>query len=333
MIISKQTIFLAVLISWTAVAVAAQPKMTREEYIDRFKHIAIENMEHYGIPASITLAQGLLESGSGNSTLAREANNHFGIKCHTDWSGQRILHDDDNPQECFRVYDSPEQSYEDHAKFLSDHRNRRYDSLFVYSNEDYRNWARGLKAAGYATASDYAERLVRIIEENKLYLLDREGGEKLYANLETSPIDNDEAASEAVSRRRGGAGFNPDDYRVTVNPHNGYNVYRCNGVSYILAREGDTYDNIGSSFRIAPGRLRKFNDVSDTASLKTDDMVYIERKLKQWEGRSMLHTVEDDSESLHDIAQYYGIRLKPLARRNKLDTNAVLPKGRTVKLR
>ena len=332
MIISKQTIFSAFLILWAGAA-AAQQKITREEYIDRYKHIAVDHMERYGIPASITLAQGLLESANGNSTLAREANNHFGIKCHTDWKGGRITHDDDKPKECFRVYDSPEQSFEDHAEFLSNHRNRRYDSLFVYSQEDYRNWARGLKAAGYATAPDYAERLIRIIEENKLYLLDREGGEQLYAGLESSVFENKEYVADVRSNGMNNDGIDPDDFRVTVNPHNGYNVYRSNGVSYILAREGDTYEKLGSLFRIASGRLRKFNDVSETASLKVNDIVYIERKNKRWEGDTLLHTVRSDSESLYDIAQNYGIRVKPLARLNKLKTDAVLSKGRTVKLR
>ena len=135
----------------------AQTRQTKEEYIERYKHIAIDHMERYGIPASITMAQGILESDSGNSNLARRSNNHFGIKCKKDWKGQRVYHTDDAPDECFRKYDSVEESYEDHANFLD--KSPRYDSLFAYSNTDYRSWARGLKAAGYATAPDYAQRL------------------------------------------------------------------------------------------------------------------------------------------------------------------------------
>lgn len=318
-----------------ALSARAQHKITREEYIDTYKHIAIEHMERYGIPASITLAQGILESASGNSTLAREANNHFGIKCHTDWKGGRTFHDDDKPKECFRVYESAEQSFEDHAEFLSNHRNRRYDSLFVYSHEDYRSWARGLKAAGYATAPDYAERLVHIIEENRLYLLDREGGESLYADAEQAIFTDEEIVRDVQHNSGSGNSdeVDPDNYRVTVNAYNGYNVYRSNGVSYILAKEGDTYDRLASLFRVSAGRLRKFNEVSETAVLSKDDIVYIERKRKHWEGTSSVHTVRAGSESLYDIAQNYGVRVKPLARLNKLETNAVLPKGSTVNLR
>ena len=296
-------------------------------------------MEEYGIPASITLAQGILESGSGNSTLAREANNHFGIKCHSDWTGKRYHHDDDRPQECFRVYKNPEQSYEDHAKFLSDHRQKRYDSLFVYAPNDYKNWARGLKAAGYATAPDYAERLIKIIEDNNLYLLDCEDGETLYADAgkKEEPVDDDTSknVTDAVHNKgySGAGGIDPDNYRVTVNAYKGYDVYRSNGVSYILAKEGDTYDSIGLLFRVASNRLRRFNDVSDTAELKTGDIVYIERKRARWEGAGLLHTVNVESETLADVAQNYGIRLKSLARLNKAKPDAVYLKGRTIKLR
>ena len=311
--------------------------MSREQYIERYKHIAVTHMEEYGIPASITIAQGILESGSGNSTLAREANNHFGIKCHTDWTGRRYYHDDDKPQECFRVYKSPEESFTDHAEFLSNHRQRRYDSLFVYSRTDYRNWARGLKAAGYATAPDYAERLIKIIEDNKLYLLDNEDGENLYAsNMENERQDSkgenviDIAQNES---NLGGSGFDPDNYRVTINAYNGYDVYRSNGVSYIRAKAGDSYDELASLFRVAPMRLRRFNEVSDTAELHEGDIVYIERKRKRWEGSELLYTVQKEQEPLTSVAQNYGIRIKPLARLNKVSTDAVFTKGRTVKLR
>ena len=156
----------------------AQTRQTREEYIARYKHIAIDHMERYGIPASITMAQGILESDSGNSNLAKSSNNHFGIKCKTGWDGRKVYHDDDEKGECFRAYDSVEESYRDHADFLD--QSPRYDSLFAYSSTDYRSWARGLKAAGYATAPDYAQRLTKIIEDNQLYLLDKEGGAELY---------------------------------------------------------------------------------------------------------------------------------------------------------
>ena len=322
--------------------------ISREEYIERYKHIAIAHMEHYGIPASITLAQGILESGNGNSALAREANNHFGIKCHTDWKGKTYRYDDDRPQECFRVYKSPEDSYTDHAEFLSNHRQSRYDSLFVYSHDDYVSWAHGLKAAGYATAPDYAERLIKIIEDNNLHIYDLADGSadrknrtksKTKGKADNSAVDatNDATNAEVTDVNHGGrvkgSAIDPDNYRVTVNAFNGYDVYRSNGVSYITAKAGDTYENIGSLFRITAGRLRKFNDAAPDAVLSEDDTVYIERKKTKWEGQALLYTVEDDEESLTAIAQNYGIRLNSLAKLNRMKPDAVLTKGRTIKLK
>ena len=140
----------------------AQVRQTREEYIDKYKAIAVAHMERYGIPASITMAQGILESDCGNSRLSIMSNNHFGIKCKRNWTGDKVYYDDDAKGECFRSYPSVEASYRDHAEFLDSQ--PRYDSLFAYSSDDYKSWARGLKAAGYATAPDYAQRLTRSIE-------------------------------------------------------------------------------------------------------------------------------------------------------------------------
>ncbi len=178
MIFSRTAIWVAGILLSTLSAAQAQPRrtnrLTREEYIDRYKSIAVAQMERYGIPASITMAQGILESDSGNSRLSLESNNHFGIKCKRNWTGPKVYHDDDAKDECFRAYESVEASYHDHAVFLDTQ--PRYDSLFAYSATDYKSWARGLKAAGYATAPDYAQRLVRLIESHKLYLLDQPNG-------------------------------------------------------------------------------------------------------------------------------------------------------------
>lgn len=148
-------------------------KYAATEYIDRFKGISIAEMNQYGIPASITLAQGLLESGNGNGTLARVANNHFGIKCNTDWKGKTILQDDDAKGECFRVYNTPEESFRDHSEFL---KRKRYSSLFELDKDDYKGWAYGLKQAGYATNPKYAELLISLIERYQLDQYDRKEG-------------------------------------------------------------------------------------------------------------------------------------------------------------
>ena len=168
----------------------AQVRQTREEYIDKYKAIAVAHMERYGIPASITMAQGILESDCGNSLLSMKSNNHFGIKCKRNWTGEKVYHDDDAKGECFRSYPTVEASYQDHAEFLDTQ--PRYDSLFAYSPTDYKRWARGLKAAGYATAPDYAQRLCRIIEEAQLFLLDQPDGERLYASRSGRKITDPE---------------------------------------------------------------------------------------------------------------------------------------------
>ncbi len=323
--LSKKTILSIVLLAVLPCTLLAQEQTqtTREEYIDMYKGIAIAHMERYGIPASITLAQGILESSCGNSYLSRVSNNHFGIKCKRDWKGETVFHDDDAKGECFRKYDTVEESYLDHAEFLD--KQPRYDSLFVYSSTDYKSWARGLKAAGYATAPDYADRLIRIIEENKLYLLDREDGNKLYAEAHG-------ATSEEIETVVAADGIDPDSYRVTINAHRGYNVYRTNNVCYIIAKEGDRYEHLASLFMVSPKNLRRFNDVAKDAQPKKGDIVFIERKRKRWEGNSLLHTVRQN-ETLYSLSQSYGIRLKSLAKLNGVRTDCKLNNGQSIKIR
>ena len=319
--ISKKAIILLLFIVSTLLTAHGQTKpvrQTREEYVERYHHIAVEHMERYGIPASITLAQGILESDCGNSELSRSSNNHFGIKCKKEWTGRKVYHDDDAKGECFRAYPTVEASYEDHAEFLD--RSPRYDSLFTYAPDDYRSWARGLKAAGYATAPDYAQRLVRIIEENRLYLFDREGGERLYAEaLAGDGRFIDLSTFEPMTCT---AGVDPDDFRVTINAHNGYDVYRTNGVCYVLAKERDTFENIGRRFRISARNLRKFNDVKQNAQPMTGEAVYIERKRNRWGGDARVHTAVE-GETLYAVAQTYGIRIVKLKKINRLKSTDV----------
>ena len=311
-----------------SLAVVAAERQTLEEYVERYKAIAIAHMERYGIPASITMAQGILESDSGNSFLSNSSNNHFGIKCKKHWTGDRVYHDDDAKGECFRAYPSVEASYQDHADFLD--QSPRYDSLFAYPSDDYRSWARGLKAAGYATAPDYAERLVKIIESMKLYLLDKENGSKIYAASKSATI-NTEAwfeSSTAASDEQ----INPNAFRVTVNAHKGYGVYRTNHTFYVVAKEGDTYKSIGVAFDISARMLEKFNDVEKGAVLKKGDIVYIERKKTHWQGNVMQHKAMRD-ETLYDLSQSYGIRLKSLTKMNRLTADATLKKGEIIRLK
>ena len=338
MIFSRKAILSAAILLATAAGSHAQERKSRqtcEEYIDRYKGIAVEQMERYGIPASITMAQGILESDSGNSWLSLQSNNHFGIKCKRDWTGEVVYHDDDAKDECFRAYPSVEASYHDHAEFLDTQ--PRYDSLFAYSSDDYRSWARGLKAAGYATAPDYAQRLVRIIEENRLYLLDRPDGERLYASSRRNGDGDPERwfsdQASVAPRSEGSSLIDPDDYRVTINAHNGYNVYMTNGVHYVLAKEGDTFEHIGRCFRISARNLRKFNDLKKNrkAQPMTGEAVYIGRKRKRWEGNARTHVCRE-GETAYAIGQSYAIRTRSVEKMNRLAKGVELEAGRKIRI-
>ena len=337
MIFSKKAIIIGGILLFAATGAAAQSKsratrQTREEYIERYKQIAIDHMERYGIPASITMAQGILESDNGNSPLSRSSNNHFGIKCKTDWTGRRVYHDDDEKGECFRAYETVEESYRDHAEFLD--RQPRYDSLFAYASNDYRSWARGLKAAGYATAPDYAQRLIRIIEESELYLLDQPDGGRLYASRHTKHVGSDAAVRQerpAVAAPEGEI-IDPDHYQVAIRTFKGYSVYAVNGVHYIVAKPGDTFERIGKEFRISAGNLRKFNDAAKKAQPAAGQPLFIERKAKRWTGEPAVHVCRA-GETLYTVSQRYGVRLRSLEKLNKPQVGATLADGIEVKLK
>lgn len=331
MIIFRKSILLIGILTFFVIGVQAQSRVrqTREEYIERYKSIAINDMERYGIPASITLAQGILESDSGNSRLSVQSNNHFGIKCKRDWTGAKVYHDDDEKGECFRSYPSVEESYRDHAEFLD--KSPRYDSLFAYSSTDYKSWARGLKAAGYATAPDYAQRLIRVIEDNQLYLLDRPNGNKLYSSRKRGEGKFEARTSSGRKAPSGGA-IDPDNYQVTVNAHNGYKVYSANGVHYVLAKTGDTFEKIGDLFRVSPRNLRKFNELKDKeAQPLAYAPVYIERKKRRWTGASTVHVCRA-GETIHSVGQIYGVRSQSIRKLNRLHPDVVLAEGQQLRI-
>ena len=336
--------------------VAEWVKLTPEEYIYRWRATAVDNMEVYGIPASITMAQAILESGFGNGYLARVANNHFCIKCKKSWTGRTITHADDRPDDCFRVYDSVEESFEDHANFLCN--GQRYEFLFAYDTDDYKSWAKGLKQAGYATAPDYAERLIGVVERYNLQLLDKKNGIKLYDEYlakelginvdnfvesadeqtlhETSELNTEATEADVehlnIKTAYSEQGVDPNNYRVTINSHRGYNVYRVNGTFYIIANEGDTFESLGELFELSPKLLRRFNDLKGDVQPTKGDIIYIEPKMLRWSGDEMAHIVTE-GQSLRDIAQMYGIRLKALERLNRANKAKELMAGQSLRLR
>ena len=263
-----------------------------EEYIKQYRDIAVEEMKKYHIPASITLAQGLLESGAGQSTLARKSNNHFGIKCGSDWRGKSVRHDDDERNECFRAYKHPKQSYEDHSKFLVSR--PRYASLFKLDITDYKGWAKGLKKAGYATNPRYAEQLIGIIELYDLDKYDKKGGLKWMKE-------------------------NP-------NPHQ---PYIANGLVYIVVRQGDTWKSISKEFDISRKKLRKYNDLYKGYELKVGDILYLEKKNRRADKEHIVHVLRA-GESMYSISQKYGVRLKRLYKLNKMSEDEPTPEVGTI---
>lgn len=288
----KRLIFSLVLISCCLAIQAQTRNKLYEDYIKKYRELAVDEMKKYHIPASITLAQGLLESGAGQSTLARKSNNHFGIKCGSDWNGKTVSHDDDARGECFRAYKHPKQSYEDHSKFLAGR--PRYASLFKLKITDYKGWARGLKKAGYATNPRYADQLIDIIELYDLDKYDKKGGLKWMKE-------------------------NP-------NPHQ---PYIANDLVYIVVRAGDSWKSISKEFDISQSKLRKYNDLYKGYILQVGDILYLEKKNKKAGIEHIVHVLRA-GESMYSISQKYGIRLKNLYKLNKMDAEDPAPEVGTI---
>ena len=276
-----------------------------QQYVNQYKDIAIEQMIRWKIPASITLAQGLFESGAGKSRLAVKGNNHFGIKCNG-WSGRTIREDDDARNECFRAYDSAYESYEDHSRFLAN--SKRYASLFNLKTTDYRGWAKGLKAAGYATNPQYASKLIEIIQLYKLYEYDK-------------ATDYDKFMIEHTK-----------DHRVNGQALHPIKIFNKN--YYIIARKGDTFQTIGEEVGISYRKLAKYNERNKRDRLTEGEIVWLKKKQKKapkdYKGR--LHYVRQ-GESMYTIAQKYGIRLKNLYKMNHMSPDYDLRVGDQLRLR
>jgi LysM repeat protein len=294
-------------------------KMTKDEYIRKYSDIAIEEMNLFGIPASITLAQGVLESTHGNSSLATDANNHFGIKCHKEWTGDTFHMDDDEKNECFRKYATPEESYKDHSLFLTSR--ERYTFLFEISLNDYKGWAYGLKKAGYATNPNYPELLIKIIEEFKLYELDKSGKQDLANKRKHN--EKDAVIIKQFSN-------NEEDFEPISIGASQRKIYKNNGVKFIFANEGDTFEKIAADFHIYTFQVYKNNDLRKKDAIEKGQMIYIEPKKNK---SSVLAHIVKPGETLHGISQQYAIKLKKLCKYNTLDKDATLFPDQKIKLR
>ena len=306
----------------SVLSLSAQHKISVEDYILTYKDVAMDKMEAYGIPASITLSQGILESGSGNSELSRKANNHFGIKCHKDWNGKTFHMDDDAKNECFRKYKSPDESYRDHSLFLTTR--DRYADLFKLEITDYKGWARGLKKAGYATNPKYPQLLIKIIEENSLYEFDKGITPAYLTEQPDEPVVSAAVSAEPVKYPA------PAAYELVEIWETGRKVYINNGVKFIFVKAGDNFSDIAADFEIYSWQLPKYNEVDKNAQLKEGQMLYIEKKNKK-NKEADTHRVQA-GESMHYISQLYGIQLKQLYKHNKMQEGVGAPVGKVLKL-
>lgn len=283
------------LITWS------QNKMTPTEYISEYKEDAIKEMYLHKVPACITLAQGMLESGNGNSSLCRNANNHFGIKCHKGWSGKTFMMDDDTANECFRKYECALDSYSDHSQFLFSR--SRYSKLFELPLTDYKGWCYGLKSAGYATDPKYPERLIELIEKYKLHEI---------TITETTPKQNfpshDEIKSNMAIRE----------------------VYRFNHIRFVIAKDNDSFYKIANDFNLELDEILEYNDLSKSDKLSFGQKIYIEKKRRK--ALEPIHVVQKN-ETLKSISQLHGIRLSSVCKKNRLKPDDKLKVGDVLYLR
>jgi len=288
-------------------ATAWGQKMTRAQYIEKYAPTAVREMKATGIPASITLAQGCLESGNGNSTLATKANNHFGIKCHNNWKGKTMRHDDETKGECFRSYANADESFRDHSDFLR-YRDR-YAFLFDLEPTDYKGWAYGLQKAGYATAKTYATSLIQIIEENELWRYDQLDAT---ARRELPPTPMEAEKSKL---------FKPLPGHKLYTASLSREIRTTNGVPWIKARQGDTFASLAKEYNLFTGELLRFNDLTRKTALTEGEVVYLEAKKRESDRNLEKHVVEE-GETMRSLAQRYAVKMKMLYKYNNLRPGA-----------
>lgn len=306
----------------TLLLVAAD-RSPQQKYIDQYSQLAISEMERTGVPASITLAQGLVESRAGLSPLASQGNNHFGIKCHNDWKGRKMYADDDKAGECFRVYPTADKSFMDHSDFLR-YRDR-YKFLFELDKTDYKGWARGLKKAGYATDPAYANKLIKVIEDYELYRFDVKAEVIPEAPLEI------EAPKKYVPPKE--EHWEKPEYREEHSFSLSRNVMTRNGVPFITAMKGETYSAIASAQGLFLKELLRYNDLKKEVRLEEGDVVFLQAKKNKAEKGLEKYIVDYDGEDLREISQRFGIKLSAIRKLNGYDENYVPREGDSILLR
>ena len=320
---------LAILFAFLLFPAAAWAQSVQEQYIQTYSQIAVEEMLRSGVPASITLAQGLLESGSGQSRLATEGNNHFGIKCHKGWTGRSMKHDDDARNECFRVYDSPEQSFRDHSDFLR-YRDR-YKFLFDLERTDYQGWAYGLKQAGYATDPKYAGKLIKYIEDYNLARFDLVSVEE-EAALPEAPHKIEEPVPVS-SARSAAPGEDPvlpnEDFHFPLTRA----LFSLNGVPFVYAMEEESYSSLAKYYHLFKWEILRYNDESKDRVLDAGTIVYLQSKKNQAPEGLDMYIVSEDGEDFHAICQRFGVKEKAILKLNGFEAPVQLQEGDEIKLR
>ncbi|MBI5218693.1 MAG: glucosaminidase domain-containing protein [Bacteroidia bacterium] len=289
-----------------------QKKMTAADYIKTYSSLAVKEMKRSGVPASITLAQGIHESDNGNSDLAREANNHFGIKCHSTWTGKKMYKDDDEKNECFRKYKTAEESFRDHSDFLKN--TKRYAFLFDLDPTDYKAWAKGLKTAGYATNPKYPELIISTIEDNNLQVYDRD---YVAENKNTN-------FKKHKSKKLGDV----DNYSIKA----GREIFTKNRRNYIIIKKGDTFFKFASEFDLSISFLHKCNDMDKDDPLKEGQIFFVQKKRNRAERASEFH-IAKQGETIWSVSQFYGIKLNKLYKKNKMRKGEEPKEGQKLWLR
>lgn len=310
---------------------AAGQNETVLKYIDEYKWIAIQQMHEYHIPASITLAQGIIESGAGLSELAIESNNHFGIKCHSDWKGDKVYYDDDAKDECFRKYDAVEDSYKDHSEFLSN--NTRYTSLFDLKTTDYKGWAKGLKSAGYATNPKYADMLIDVIEMyhldayDEMTLADVKKNKKEEKSESAEPSGDKKASDKKQEKNKKSKKDKEEHFSW-----NGYSadVFYFNRIPAVKVKAGDTPESLAAEHKVKASLLTKYNDVKPGTELAAGTNFYLQPKRKK--GAVKYHVVKS-GESMFTISRDEGVVMEELYARNKLVPGEEPAEGEKLNLR
>ena len=358
----KYMFFLLVILLWHNTSYSQEKSGDVIAYIEKYNKIAMREMQVYKIPASITLAQGILESGNGNSALAKKSNNHFGIKCHSTWKGKRTYHDDDAKGECFRVYDSPADSYRDHSIFLAN--GQRYAFLFDLKITDYKGWAKGLKKAGYATLPVYANVLINLIETYDLtqydqkalkgpkIVLDEDKPKQNQTNSDKKTEKNNKNNSDSKKNNKKTSGnkksksnkdktpsvsdlrspYKLTDSEIVDKAFDGRYVRENNGVKFIYAKNGDNVYKLAEEMEIYDYQLVKYNNLGKRRNFKEGEVIYIEPKKNKASRKYKYHVIQK-GENLSYVSRLYAVKLESIFKMNDMDEKTVLQIGDKIRLR